>query len=200
MLIFFVRSCSRKSFFNAFANFPRFRHSVSSFGYDQFKSTPSKISSYCSYKKLDTDFTNSFRIAFVLVAFAKPFVREDPPIVTCISHSNRFLAFFSLSRFNADGNLSSFSNCPFSSTSMEKRRIASVRAHKAFTMLSEVVSFAIRQSGRYPSTLIGFFFFVGEESPFANALCAKTTKTTKKKREERTLEDASKKLLFSKRE
>tara|TARA_B110000459_G_scaffold152672_1_gene166678 strand:+ start:862 stop:1056 length:195 start_codon:yes stop_codon:yes gene_type:complete len=64
-------------------------------------------------------------------------------------------------------------------------------------MLSEVVSFAIRQSGRYPRTLIGFFF-LGEES-FANALFAKTPKTTKKKREERT-EDSSKKLLFSKRE
>ena len=194
MLIFFVRSCSRKSFFNAFANFPRFRHSVSSFGYDQFKSIPSKISSYCSYKKLDTDFTNSFRIAFVLVAFAKPFVREDPPIVTCISHSNRFLADFSLSRFNADGNLSSFSNCPFSSTSMEKRIIASVRAHKAFMMLSEVVSFAIRQSGRYPRTLIGFVNVFREESKEAFA----KTKKKNTKREERT-EDASKKRL-SKRE
>jgi hypothetical protein len=71
---------------------------------------------------------------------------------------------------------------------MEKRRIASVRAHNACMMLSAVVSFAIRQSGRYPRTLIGFFF--GEESFDA---FAKNTKTKKKKREERT-EDASKKL------
>jgi hypothetical protein len=77
---------------------------------------------------------------------------------------------------------------------MEKRRIASVRAHNACMMLSAVVSFAIRQSGRYPRTLIGFVNVFREESKEAFA----KTKKKNTKREERT-EDASKKRL-SKRE
>jgi hypothetical protein len=77
---------------------------------------------------------------------------------------------------------------------MEKRRIASVRAHNACMMLSAVVSFAIRQSGRYPRTLIAF---VVVREGTNDAAFATKTKTKKKKREERTTDAASKKRLSS---